>query len=129
MKDIVIIDNVLPELYWKEIRDLLTHRDFPWNYYEDISLNSSVANPFKENPEIVDSCGFSHTSATDNRQSPYWQFIKPVVYMMAEKSKYRNFIQSVRPYRIKANLQTQLNGNTADNFNMPHIDSAHVENR
>lgn len=122
MEDIDIIENVLPQLYWKEILDLLTHQDFPWNYYDEISLKIPASRPFEQNPEIVDSCGFSHTFAYENRQSPYWQFIKPLMYSMAEKSRYRSMLQSLQAFRVKANLQTQLNGSTPDNYNMPHID-------
>jgi hypothetical protein len=129
VKEIDIIENVLPQLYWKEIQDLLTHRDFPWNYYDDISLITSDDIQFKENPEIVDSCGFSHTFVYKGRQSPYWQFIKPLMYSIAEKSKNRDMLQSLQPYRVKANLLTQLNSSTIDNCNMPHIDPAHSENR
>jgi hypothetical protein len=124
VKYISIIENILPQRYWIEIQGLLTHKEFPWNYYEDISLDSPGADLSELNPEIMGSCGFTHVFFHKDRQSPYWQFIKPLVYSIAEKSSFRNDLRSVEPFRVKANLQTQLNNSTVDNFNTPHIDPA-----
>jgi hypothetical protein len=41
---------------------------------------------------------------------------------MVEKSNCSKLQRSFDVLRAKVNLQTQVNGSTPDNFNMPHID-------
>lgn len=130
MKNFTIIENVLPKAYWQEIRDVITHPDLPWYYNPEISLDPATKNPFTGNPEIVSSCGFSHPlHVKDHYTSPHWEKVKPLLHFMAEKSNYSKLQRSMDVYRAKANLQTQLNGSTEDNFNMPHIDPAYFENK
>jgi len=128
VKDFDVIENVLPQRYWAEIMGLVTHKEFPWNFFEDLTFRTADTAVFKQNPEIMNSCGFSHLFFDEGRQSPYWQFIKPLMFSIAEKTKFRNELRSVQPFRVKANLQTQVNSSTVDNYNMPHIDPAHIKN-
>jgi hypothetical protein len=85
-------------------------------------------NPFKQNPEIVDTCGFTNTLFFDGKQSSHWNLVKPMIYTMGQRSGIKALTQTVKTYRAKANLQTQLNGSHKDNFNMPHIDPSHFNN-
>ena len=125
MKNLIIIKDVLPVAYWREIYDLVAHADFPWLFSPEISVDVK-GNPFEQNPEVVASSGFSHTLYVEGgEQSKNWGLIKPMIYIMAAKSGVPALVKSVTTYRCKANLQTQLNGSTKDNFNMPHIDPAH----
>jgi len=125
MKNLIVIKDVLPTPYWREINDLVSHPDFPWVYSPEVSVDVKE-NPFKQNPEIVGSCGFTHAIfAEGEKESPNWGLIKPMIYIMAHKSGVSALTKSVTTYRCKANLQTQLNGSTKENHNMPHIDPAH----
>lgn len=125
MKNLIIIKDVLPTAYWREIKNLISHPDYPWVYTPEVSLDVKE-NPFKQNPEVVGSCGFTHALFVENGEvSPDWNLIKPMIYIMAHKSGVAALTKSVETYRCKANLQTQLNGSTKENFNMPHIDPAH----
>jgi len=125
MKNLIIIKDVLPKAYWLEIKNLVTHPGFSWLYCEEASVDVKQ-NPFKQNPEIMGSCGFTHTLfVEDGEVSPNWNLIKPMIYIMANKSGVPALAKSVTSYRCKANLQTQINGSSKNNFNMPHIDPAH----
>jgi len=124
MKNLIIIKDVLPVTYWREIKDLVSDIDFPWVYSPEVSVDVKD-NPFKQNPEIVSSCGFTHSLFAEGEESSSnWNLIKPMIYIMAHKSGVAALTKSVITYRCKANLQTQLNGSTKENFNMPHIDPA-----
>lgn len=125
MKDITVIKNVLPALYQKEIEELLTAPNFPWNFSEEISMAPTSSRPFKNDPHIIPSCGFSHELYAEGKYSRYWTTVRPVLYFMADKVNYSKFNQPIEIFRAKANLQTQLNGSTKDNYNMPHVDFAH----
>lgn len=130
MNNISIIEDVLPKAYWKSLRDRIMHPDMPWYYDDEISMDKSVANPFTGNPEIMPSCGFSHPlHIKGHYTSPHWESVKPLLYFMAEKSNYSKLQRGFEVLRAKANLQTQLNGSTAENFNMPHIDPVYFEHR
>lgn len=124
MKNLIVIKDVLPTTYWREIHNVVSDIEFNWQFSPEVSVVSKD-NPFKQNPEIVASCGFTNTLYTDDYQSPHWNLIKPMIYIMAHKSGIPALVKSVIPYRCKANLQTQLNGSTKENYNMPHIDPAH----
>lgn len=126
MKNLVFIKDVLPVAYWQEISNVISHPEFPWAYSPEISLDLKD-NPFKLNTEIVGTCGFTHTLFFDGKPSRYWSLIKPMLYIMAQKSGVPALSKSVVTYRCKANLLTQLNGSNKDNFNLPHIDPAHFE--
>ena len=126
MKNLIIIKDVLPSAYWREIYNLVSSVDFTWQFSPEVSVELKD-NPFKQNPEIVGSCGFTNTLYTDNYTSPYWNLIKPMIYIMAHKSGVSTLTKSITTYRCKANLQTQLNGSTKENFNMPHIDPAYFD--
>lgn len=126
MKNLIIIKDVLPTSYWQDVYKFCSHADFPWVYSPEISIDVKD-NPFKQNPEIVSSCGFTHAMYADGKASPHWNLIKPMIYIMAQKSGVQALQKSVTTYRCKANLQTQLNGSTKENFNFPHIDPAHFD--
>lgn len=126
MKNLILIKDVLPAPYWREIYDVVTHPDFEWQYNNEVSLDVKE-NPFKQNPEIMGSCGFTHTLLFDQVRSPIWDLVRPMIYMMAQRSGVPALNKSVSTYRAKVNLQTQLNGSTADNHNLPHIDPAFFE--
>jgi hypothetical protein len=126
MKNLIIIKDVLPATYWRELYNVVAHPDFPWVYSPEVSVDVKE-NPFKQNPDIIASCGFTNTLQFDNKTSPYWNLVKPMIYIMAHKSGIPALTKSVTSYRCKANLQTQMNASTKDNYNMPHIDPAHFE--
>lgn len=126
MKDLIIIKNVLPEPFWQDIYKLVAHENFPWLYNEEISLQTRT-NPFSQNPAIIGSCGFSHTLCVEDQGTQYWPSIRPMLYLMAQRSGVSALSRPFSVYRAKANLQTQLNGSTPDNHNMPHIDPANLE--
>lgn len=126
MKNLVIIKDVLPRQYWQDIYNVVAHPDFPWVYTDAISLGGRE-NPFKQNPEIMETCGFSHALFAEGQSSRYWPMIKPMIYTMAQKSGVPALAKSVDTYRCKANLSTQLNGSTSANHNMPHIDPAYFD--
>ena len=128
MKNLSIIEDVLPRAFWKELRERFLHPDLPWYSREEISVGKSVENPFTGNPEIVRSGGFSHPLyVKDHYTVSHWEAVKPLLYFMAEKSNYSKLQRSFDVLRAKANLQTQVNGSTADSFNMPHIDPVHFQ--
>ncbi|MEE9492694.1 MAG: hypothetical protein V3W04_04880 [Gammaproteobacteria bacterium] len=124
MKDVTLIENVVPEIYHKELQSLLTAPNFPWNFSEDISMQDGDP-PFKQDTNIVPSCGFSHALCADGKHSTYWTTIRPLLYFMIDKVKYSKFNRPFEIFRAKANLQTQINGSTENNYNMPHVDFAH----
>lgn len=129
MKNLIIIKDVLPTAYWREIENLVSNPDFSWLYSPEVSVDVKE-NPFKQNPEIVSSCGFTHTFfVEDGEVSTDWNLIKPMIYIMAHKSGVSVLTKSVVTYRCKANLQTQLNGSSKENYNMPHIDPAHFNKK
>lgn len=127
MKNLIIIKDVLPATYWREIYNLISNVDFPWEYSPEIAALLKE-NPFKQNPEIVGTGGFTHPLFADGYESPHWNLIKPMIYIMAHKSGVQALTKSVSTLRCKVNLQTQLNGSTKENYNMPHIDPAYFEN-
>jgi len=126
MKNLIVIKDVLPKAYWQEVYNVIAHPDFPWVYSPEISLNIKD-NPFKQNPEIVGTCGFSHALFAEGKSSPYWSLIKPMLFIMGQKSGVPALTKGVNTYRSKANLLTQLNGSNKDNFNLPHIDPAYFD--
>lgn len=129
MKNITIIENVLPRPYYEEIKARVTHPDLAWYYDNEISLDMTKGNPFTGNPEINSSYGFTHPLYVQGHyQSPDWESYKPILYFMAEKSNYSKFMRGLDVFRCKINLQPQVNGSTSDNFNMPHIDPVFFEN-
>lgn len=127
MKDVTIIENVVPEVYRKEIESTLLNPNFPWNFSPEISFDTARGNPFKQNPGIVQSCGFTHALCVEDQFSTFGTMMNPIIYFMAEKSGYSKFEKGVSVIRAKANLQTQLTSGQADNHNMPHIDPAWFE--
>ena len=130
MKNFSIIENVLPKPYWSALRERFLDEDLAWYYSEEISVKAGTANPFTGNPEIMGSCGFSHPLLVkDHFTSPHWEAVQPLLYFMADKSNYSKLQRSFDVLRAKANLQTQVNGSTPDNFNMPHIDPVHFQNK
>lgn len=124
MKNLIIIKDVLPTGYWKELNAIVSHPDFLWQYSEEIS-GDIANNPFQQNPEIIGSNGFTNALYTEGKPSSHWSFFKPMIYMIAQRSGIPALSKSIKTFRCKANLQTQLNGSTSDNHNMPHIDFAH----
>ncbi len=126
MKNLILIKDVLPTAYWRDLHGVIAHPDFPWLYSPEVSVDIKE-NPFKQNPEIVKSCGFTNTLYFDGASSPHWDLIRPMIYIMSHKSGIPALTKSVTTYRCKANLQTQLNNSTKDNYNMPHIDPAFFE--
>ena len=95
MKNLIIIKDVLPTAYWREIENLVSNSDFSWLYSPEVSVDVKE-NPFKQNPEIVSSCGFTHTLfVEDGEVSTDWNLIKPMIYIMAHKSGVSALTKSV----------------------------------
>jgi len=114
----LILDNLLPESFVKEIEFTLTTTEFEWNYRSAISYGGdSVVDQFiKNDPNITESGAFVHRFFYENRKlSQYCDFIRPILYF-AEPYVGINTILRMRAVFVPRDLL--LKGK----YNVPHVD-------
>lgn len=93
----MIVENLLPQSYKKEIQNVLLGDIFPWY------LNKNIVPTVEKS-----SFQFTHTLYTDNKiESEAFSLIKPMIYFIEDKTNtiFKNIV------RIKVNLRTK----TVDN--------------
>tara|TARA_Y100001949_G_C15890618_1_gene287972 strand:- start:40 stop:678 length:639 start_codon:yes stop_codon:yes gene_type:complete len=126
ISDINIIEDVLPEIYVKEILDLVVSNAFPWYFEENISLYGTAAKELEKKDyynTLDHSSGFVHLLISGEQQnSSHWNLIKPIVYFLSRKANFIRFDDTLEVSRCKINLQTQNNISTLGSYNAPHID-------
>jgi hypothetical protein len=109
---IKIIDNFLPEILFKRIKDTLNSSQFKWSRYENIVGNAAKVDPYK----TVD--GFS--SIVDIRNTKETGIFIPLLDYVAEEL-------NVSPHavmRMYINLTTPQYGWNVGDISYPHIDDA-----
>ena len=124
LKDIVVIENLLPTVYAERISHLLLGDFFPLYSAESISLPKGIETTIKDS-RIRSTAGFFHMfyDPQDKQCSTWWPEIEPTLWFVAEKLKDEDInITLLEPYRVKANLQTQITGGSDRVFNEPHAD-------
>jgi hypothetical protein len=93
----MIIENLLPQSYKKEIQDALLGDLFPWY------LNKNIVPSVEKS-----SCQFTHTLyRNDQIESDAFSLIKPMIYFIEDKTN--TPIKKIE--RIKANLRTKTINN------------------
>ena len=120
--DIQIIENLLPDSYFKEIRELLFSPKFPWFYLDNLSYGPESSDFLpkwqKNDPNIKDSYGFTHVARDSlDVDSPYAQFFKPIAYFLEDRLKEK--INNV--YRMRA-VMTCKDPGFGNYYNVPHVD-------
>jgi hypothetical protein len=87
----MIVKNLLPQSYKKEIQDALLGDLFPWYFNKNISVEKS-------------SSQFTHTFYRNNQiESDAFSLIKPMIYFIEDKTN----TSFKKIERIKANLRTK----------------------
>jgi hypothetical protein len=87
----MIIEDLLPQSYKKEMQDALLGDIFPWYF------NKNITNVEKSSPQ------FTHTFYRNNQiESSAFNLIKPMVYFIEDKTN----TSFKKIERIKANLRT-----------------------
>ena len=73
-----IIDNFLSKTYFKEIQNILLSDNFPWFYYDNISV-------VKENSKNLTNFGFAHVFINNGENnSQLVDFIKPAMFKIMD---------------------------------------------
>ena len=112
IKDIIIIDDVLPKTYADEIEATLFSQAFPWFYADDITYGSATEVAEKTN-------GFSHVLNSDGRGSQFSSFIEPLYHIALDKA---NIVLS-NPMVLQSRCFMQMPQVTKRLHNNKHIDA------
>ena len=114
----LILDNLLPESFVKELEFTLTKTEFNWHYRPSISYGGdSVIDQFIRNdPNIVETEAFVHRFFYDKEKlSQYCDFIRPILYFA---EPYVNVNTILRMRAVFAPKDFSLK----EKYNVPHID-------
>jgi hypothetical protein len=79
MDDIKVIDNLIPSAYQDAIENMFLSADFNWHYVSDVTDQT-----YKNTEGYVQHDGFAHVFIGPKTNSPYFDFIKPVLYQAEE---------------------------------------------
>ena len=126
-KEINIIDNFLSNDLADFVCEQLSVKNFPW-YFDEGTLNKRIKQSYvdkgiraKDDDRILDYCMFNHyfydTSQTQEKMSSFDTSNHMLDYMIKTYN-----LEDVILFKVKANLTTQMNNATKDNFAEPHID-------
>ena len=126
-KEINIIDNFLSNDLADFVHEQLSVKNFPW-YFDEGTLNKRIKQSYvdkgiraKNDDRILDYCMFNHyfydTSQTQEKMSGFDTSNHMLDYMIKTYN-----LEDVILFKVKANLTTQMNNATKDNFAEPHID-------
>jgi len=126
-KEINIIDNFLSSNLADKVYEQLSVKSFPW-YFDEGTLNKKIKQSYvdegiraKDDDRILDYCMFNHyfydTSQTQEKMSGFDTSNHMLDYMIKTYN-----LEDVILFKVKANLTTQMNNATKDNFAEPHID-------
>jgi hypothetical protein len=114
----LILDNLLPESFVKEIEFTLTNTEFDWHYRSSISYGGdSVVDQFiKNDPNITETGAFVHRFFYEKQKlSQYCDFIRPILYF-AEPYVSINTILRMRGVFVPRDLSLK------EKYNVPHVD-------
>lgn len=103
-----VIENLLPNTYFVEIKNIVESADFAW-YWQDDQING-----FKNSNNTF---GFAHTLFRNNKiMSDVFPLIKPIVHIFEDKTQ----IKVKNIFRMQINLST--NTQMYDEQQANHID-------
>lgn len=126
-KEINIIDNFLSNDLADLVYEQLSLKNFPW-YFDEGTLNKKIKQSYvdkgirvKDDDRILDYCMFNHyfydTSQTQEKMSGFDISNHILDYIIKTYN-----LEDIVLFKVKANLTTQMNNATKDNFAEPHID-------
>lgn len=124
MNDILIIDDVVSQLYQDKIEEFLLGSNHPWFFQSDITLSDEHLKQLdKENPnnKIKRRPGFGSLMYDEDQQKGHkYQFLAPIIYTASEKVQLP--IHEVT--LIRGFLSTQVDPTIPNRIDKPHIDIA-----
>lgn len=128
MDEIKLIENLIPQKYQEEIKNIVFSNVFPWYYSKGIWGKKTENIPFwqlsaMENPKVTDSYGFTHLFYENGKvMSPYFPIVENILFSLEQKLKIK--ISDI--IRIRARLTTQVPNHTQDNYSAPHFDFSEI---
>ena len=127
--DILILDNVIPEVMADKFEKQILRNDFDWFYLINTTRNydstqNTIDFNLSNNLEIIESCGFSHSVYNDYRWHNPYSVLQTSIFILesfAEMMKidYHDIM------RIKINMGLQNNSNEFL-VQSPHVDSPEI---
>ena len=114
MDDIKIIDNLLPTVYQDAIEQMFLSKDFNWHYVSDVTDQT-----YKNIEGYVSNDGFAHMFIGPKANSPYFDFIKPILYQAEESLGIT--IDQKKLWRARAGFLMPARPNTPE-YNNEHVD-------
>lgn len=118
--NIRVVDDILEKNFQNAIEEeLLYSRKFPWFF--NISTVDDELNYFQPHLAVTDSSidtpQLYHFIFDSSRDSPFFEFLKPMIYSIEEKFNF----QIIDLVRIKANLLLRVE-KTVSSYHHPHVD-------
>ena len=117
LDDIIIIDNIVPQILQDELESFHISPFFPWHYVKDTVSN--VDYKFKKTDNTFETSFFNHLHFKNNQvNSNKCAEVKNILYFFQEKTKIyiRNII------RIQSNLTRNFTGYKESNHSAIHGD-------
>lgn len=82
--DIMVFDDLVPEGYQDALEDLISDGLFEWGYSADVVWEQdSLRNEYQRKLKQTND-GFSHILSVPKHESKHWNFIKPLMYIVAQ---------------------------------------------
>ena len=105
LDDIIIIDNIVPQILQDELESFHISPLFPWHYVKDTVSN--VDYKFKKTDNTFETSFFNHLHFKDNQvYSNKCAEVKNILYFFQEKTK----INIRKIIRIQSNLTRNFTG-------------------
>jgi len=113
---ITVIDNFMPEEYFRQLRNFLLSSSFPWFYSHNISTGETEPSKIEN---AIDSTAFAHKvfGKWEKQKSFAYDAFIPLV------DKIENHLENTHELiRLRAVLSNYQHGFDSHNFNLPHVD-------
>lgn len=119
IKDIIIIDDIIPESYQDEIEEQMMGMGIPWTHVRDIALNDEDLKKLTDKQvdlKLRPGFSFRFYQYSDGILSPLWLLIKPIAIEACKRINF-NITQFVS---VRSFLTTSLADSVK--YDNPHAD-------
>ena len=113
---ITVIDNFMPDEYFRQIQTFLLSSSFPWFYSHNISTGMEKPDGIEN---AIDSAAFAHKvfGKWENQKSLAYDAFLPLV------NKIENHLENTHELIwLRAVLTNYQHGFASHNYNLPHVD-------
>jgi len=113
---ITVIDDFMPEIFFRQLQTFLLGSSFPWFYSHNISTGMEKSTGMEN---AIDSTAFAHKvfGKWENQKSLAYDAFLPLV------DRIEDHLESTHELiRLRAVLTNYQHGFSSHNYNLPHVD-------